>query len=118
VTTDRSNIGNANLTGFSTDLGLVNNEYGAAVSIVYATYVVFEPVWTVLLKILTPKYLLTASTICWGALTIGTAFVKNFDQLAAVRVLLGAVEAAIIPVSTHPTRKCLSYNINMCLSVF
>jgi MFS family permease len=108
VTTDRSNIGNANLTGFSTDLGLVKNEYGAAVSIVYATYVVFEPVWTVLLKILTPKYLLTASTICWGALTIGTAFVKNFDQLAAVRVLLGAVEAAIIPVSTRPTRRCLS----------
>ncbi|KUJ14691.1 MFS general substrate transporter [Mollisia scopiformis] len=94
---DRSNIGNANLTGFSTDLRLVNNQYGAAVSIVYATYVVFEPIWTVLLKILTPKFLMTASTLGWAALTIGTAFTKNFDQLAAVRVLLGAVEAAIIP---------------------
>lgn len=40
---------------------------------------------------------MTASTLGWAALTIGTAFVKNFDQLAAVRVLLGAVEAAIIP---------------------
>lgn len=37
---DRSNIGNANLTGFSDDLGLVGNQYGAAVSVVYATYVV------------------------------------------------------------------------------
>ncbi|KAF2100183.1 MFS general substrate transporter [Rhizodiscina lignyota] len=95
--TDRSNIGNANLTGFSTDLGLVNNEYGAAVSVVYATYVVFEPFWTVLLKIITPKYLMTCSTLCWSALTIGTAFVKTFNQLIAVRILLGATEAAIIP---------------------
>lgn len=40
---------------------------------------------------------MTASTLCWSALTIGTAFVKNFDQLIAVRILLGATEAAIIP---------------------
>jgi hypothetical protein len=90
---DRSNIGNANLTGFSKDLHLVSNEYGAAVSVVYATYVVFEPFWTVLLKILTPKFLMTASCIAWSALTIGTAFVKDFSQLVGVRVLLGATEA-------------------------
>ncbi|KAF8857021.1 MFS general substrate transporter [Acephala macrosclerotiorum] len=94
---NRSNIGNANLTGFSKDLHLINNQYGAAVSIVYSTYVVFEPFWTVMLKILKPKRLLTASTISWAALTIGTAFTKNFSQLAAVRVLLVAIEAAIIP---------------------
>lgn len=94
---DRSNIGNANLTGFSKDLDLIGNEYGAAVSVVYATYVVFEPFWTVLLKIITPKLLMTASCISWSALTIGTAFVKNFGQLVGVRVLLGATEAAIIP---------------------
>jgi hypothetical protein len=41
---DRSNIGNAALTTFSKDLGLVGNQYGAAVSILYATYVTFEPV--------------------------------------------------------------------------
>jgi len=79
------------LTGFSKDLGLVGNQYGAAVSVVYATYVVFEPIWTVLLKIVTPKILLTSSCACWAVLTIGTAFAKNFDQLAAIRVLLGMV---------------------------
>ncbi|WVQ73492.1 hypothetical protein IAR50_003064 [Cryptococcus sp. DSM 104548] len=97
---DRSNIGNAKLTSFSTDLGLVGNQYGAAVSVVYATYVVFEPFWTVLLKIVTPRYLLTATTLCWAALTIGSAFIKNYDQLIAVRVLLGAFEAGMIPCTT------------------
>lgn len=53
----RANIGNANLTGFSDDLGLVNNQYGAAVSVVYATYVLFEPVWVLLLRIITPRIL-------------------------------------------------------------
>ena len=76
---------------------MVNNQYGAAVSVVYATYVVFEPVWNVLLKIITPKLLMTGSCIAWSALTIGTAFVDSFGQLVGVRVLLGAAEAAIIP---------------------
>ncbi|KAF2112236.1 major facilitator superfamily domain-containing protein [Lophiotrema nucula] len=94
---DRSNIGNANLTSFSKDLNLVDNQYGAAVSVVYATYVVFEPFWNVMFKILTPKLLMTGSCVAWSALTIGTAFAKNFDQLVGIRVLLGAAEAAIIP---------------------
>ncbi|WVQ84260.1 hypothetical protein IAT38_006412 [Cryptococcus sp. DSM 104549] len=97
---DRANIGNAKLTTFSNDLGLVGNQFGAAVSVVYATYVVFEPVWTVLLKLITPRYLLTLSTICWSSITIGSAFIKNYNQLIACRVLLGAFEAGIIPCST------------------
>ncbi|KAK3075392.1 High-affinity nicotinic acid transporter [Teratosphaeriaceae sp. CCFEE 6253] len=92
-----SNIGNANLTGFSKDLNLAGNQYGAAVSVVYATYVLFEPLWNILLKILTPKLLMTGSCLAWSALTIGTAFVQTFSQLIGVRVLLGAAEAAIIP---------------------
>jgi hypothetical protein len=32
-------------------------QYGAVVSVVYATYVMFEPVWANLLKILSPRYL-------------------------------------------------------------
>ena len=50
-----------------------------------------------MLKILTPKFLMTGSCLAWSALTIGTAFVKDFSQLVGVRVLLGAAEAAIIP---------------------
>ena len=95
--TDRTNIGNANLTGFSTDLGLVDNQFGAAVSVVYSTYIVFEPIWNVMLKIVGPKILLTCSCLSWALLTIGGAFVKNYTQLLVVRILLGAAEAAVVP---------------------
>ena len=39
------------------------------------------------------RRLMTISTMLWGAITIGTAFVKNYEQLIACRVLLGAAEA-------------------------
>ncbi|EIW70115.1 hypothetical protein TREMEDRAFT_68492 [Tremella mesenterica DSM 1558] len=94
---NRSNIGNANLTGFSTDLGLVGNQYGAAVSVVYSTYVFFEPTASVLVKIVTPKVMITFCTLAWAVITIGSAFIKNYDQLLAVRILLGIFEAGMIP---------------------
>ncbi|KAI1778465.1 major facilitator superfamily domain-containing protein [Hypoxylon cercidicola] len=94
---DRSNIGNAALTSFEDDLGLVKNQYGLAVSIVYPTYIVFEPIWTVLFKIFSPKYTMTASIVGWAAISLGTGFIKNYSQLVAMRVLLGLFEAGIIP---------------------
>ncbi|RSH95815.1 hypothetical protein EHS25_000908 [Saitozyma podzolica] len=94
---DRSNIGNANVAGLSTDLKLVGNQYGTCVSIVYATYVTFEPVYANLLKIVTPKILLSLSTVCWGVLTIATAFAKNYHGLLSIRILLGTTEAGLFP---------------------
>lgn len=43
---------------------------------------------------------MTATTICWASITIGSAFIKNYDQLLAVRILLGAFEAGMIPCTT------------------
>ncbi|WWC65480.1 uncharacterized protein I303_108098 [Kwoniella dejecticola CBS 10117] len=94
---DRSNIGNANVAGMSVDLGLVGNQFGTCVSIVYATYVTFEPVYANLLKIVTPKILLSVSTLCWGCLTIATAWATNYHGLLAIRILLGATEAGLFP---------------------
>lgn len=39
-----SSIGNANIAGMSQSLGLVGNQFGTAVSVLYATYTTFEPV--------------------------------------------------------------------------
>ncbi|XXH04237.1 hypothetical protein Hte_010651 [Hypoxylon texense] len=94
---DRSNIGNAALTSFEDDLGLTGNQYGIAVSIVYPTYIVFEPIWTVIFKVFSPKYTMAASIFGWAAISVGTGFVKNYGQLVAMRVLLGVFEAGVFP---------------------
>jgi hypothetical protein len=61
----RSNIGNAQVAGLDKDLGLVGNQYGTAVTLLYATYVPFEGPVAVLLKIIGPKYLLTVCCLAW-----------------------------------------------------
>jgi hypothetical protein len=39
---DRGNLGNANIAGMSKDIGLKGNEFGTAVTLLYATYVTIE----------------------------------------------------------------------------
>ncbi|KAI1268421.1 high-affinity nicotinic acid transporter [Xylariaceae sp. FL1019] len=94
---DRSNIGNANTAGLGTDIGLVGNQYGTAVSLLFATYVPFEGPVAVLLKIIGPKYLLTFCCLSWGLICLFTGFVESWKGLYTVRLLLGAFEAGLIP---------------------
>ncbi|CAJ2506731.1 Uu.00g079170.m01.CDS01 [Anthostomella pinea] len=92
-----SNIGNANIAGLPEDTGLVGNQYGTAVTLLYATYVPFEGPVAVLLKIIGPKYLLTGCCFCWGMVCLCTAFIENWQGLYACRMLIGFFEAGLIP---------------------
>lgn len=47
----------------------------------------------VLLKLLTPKIVLSVSTLIFGALTIATPFSGSYGPLIGIRVLLGWSEA-------------------------
>jgi MFS family permease len=63
----------------------------------FTTYVAFQPPATVAIRKVGPRPFLAAITLLWGALMIGMGFVKNFDQLAALRVVLGILEAGFFP---------------------
>ncbi|PLB52498.1 high-affinity nicotinic acid transporter [Aspergillus steynii IBT 23096] len=94
---DRSNIGNANVAGLSDDLGLVGNQFGTAVTLLYATYVPFETPAAVLMKIIGPKKLLSFSAFAWGVTTLGMGFIHSWKGLYACRLLIGAFEAGLMP---------------------
>ncbi|KAL3444614.1 high-affinity nicotinic acid transporter [Aspergillus insuetus] len=94
---DRNNLGNTQLMGLPEDLGLVGNQFGNAVSIFYATYVTFETPLSICLKIIGPKYLLSACFFCWGLVCLCMGFIRNVNQLYACRLLLGLFEAGLIP---------------------
>ncbi|GAB7353472.1 hypothetical protein MBLNU459_g3928t2 [Dothideomycetes sp. NU459] len=68
---DRSNIGNAKTAGLATDIHLKGNQYGNAVTLLYATYVPFEGPAAVLLKIIGPQYLLSFCAFAWGFFEAG-----------------------------------------------
>ncbi|KAL7818315.1 MFS general substrate transporter [Trichoderma gracile] len=95
---DRSNIGNVKVAGMPEDIGASAKEFSTAVSIFYATYVAFEPPWSVMMKWMTPRILLTGLCVVWSLTTICTGFIHNVAGLYAVRLVLGACEAGLFPV--------------------
>ncbi|KAK4903278.1 High-affinity nicotinic acid transporter [Elasticomyces elasticus] len=89
---DRSNIGNANLTGFSKDLGLVGNQYGAAV---------IRNIRTI--RTILERYAQNSDPeapndgVMYSLVSADDRHSLRYKLQSGVRVLLGAAEAAIIP---------------------
>lgn len=79
------------------DIGLVGNQFGTAVTLLFATYVPFEAPVAVLLKIVGPKPLLAFCCTSWGLVTLCMGFIQNWQGLYTCRLLLGAFEAGLIP---------------------
>lgn len=78
-------------------IGASTDQFSTAVSIFYATYVTFETPWAVLLKKLTPRYVITGLCVVWSLITIFSGFINNVAGLYATRLLLGACEAGLFP---------------------
>lgn len=79
------------------DIGASTQQFSAAVSIFYATYVAFETPWSILLKKLTPRFLLTALSLVWSLTTIFSGFITSVGGLYAARLILGACEGGLFP---------------------
>ncbi|KAM0257938.1 hypothetical protein ACHAQJ_004096 [Trichoderma viride] len=116
---DRTNVSAANIAGMSTELNLINNRYNIANLVFFTTYIVFQPPSTILIRKIGPRFHLAFITLLWGGVMIGMGFVKNFQQLAAMRTILGALEAGFFPscvylLSTWYTR----YEVGKRYSMF
>ncbi|KAK7219159.1 hypothetical protein V2G26_007162 [Clonostachys chloroleuca] len=94
---DRSNIGNAAIVGMIEDLHLTGSQFSTAASVFFATYVAFQIPVVLAMKKLKPSRAITMMVVGWSTITIGTAFVENYGQLVAVRLLLGFCEAGFFP---------------------
>ncbi|KAI9040023.1 vitamin H transporter [Aspergillus affinis] len=94
---DRTNIGNAKISGMEVDLNLSSNQYSIALVVFFIGYVVFEVPSNLALGRSRPSIFLPSIMILWGALTCVMAVIKDFSHLVALRVILGCVEAGFAP---------------------
>ncbi|KAK1144192.1 hypothetical protein N8T08_005605 [Aspergillus melleus] len=94
---DRTNIGNAKISGMEVDLELSSNQYSIALVVFFIGYVVFEVPSNLALGRSRPSIFLPSIMILWGALTCVMAVIKDFSHLVALRVILGCVEAGFAP---------------------
>lgn len=87
---DRINISTAGIAGLNQDLELqVGTRYSVVILTFFAAYTVFQPLGTVLTRKIGPRWFLSGITLAWGAVMIGIGFVKTWQTLAGLRVLVG-----------------------------
>lgn len=98
---DRVNIGNARLYGLEEDLGLVDNQFQIAVSVLFITYILSETPSNLVIKYFTPSRYLAFLTVGWGIVATLTGIVRNYAGLLACRVILGALEGGLFPGELH-----------------
>jgi MFS family permease len=94
---DRTNLSAAAIAGMTQELMLIGNRYSVVTLVFFTTYIVFQPPSTVIIRKIGPRLHLSIITLLWGAVMIGFGFVKKWDQLAALRVVLGVLEAGFFP---------------------
>ncbi|KAI0977315.1 major facilitator superfamily domain-containing protein [Xylaria arbuscula] len=118
---DRVNIGNARIQGLAEDLNLIGYRFNIATSIFYIVYLIVEVPSNILLKRVGPRFYIPFLVFGFGAVSIATAFVKTYEQLIGVRVLLGIFEGGAFPgiafyLSSFYKRKELYFRIGIYVS--
>ncbi|VUC30010.1 unnamed protein product [Clonostachys rosea] len=119
---DRANVGNANILGLSTDLGITPSHYATALAVFFIFYVVSELPSNLILKRATPKVWLPILATAWGIVVLSLGFVRNYASFTVVRALLGLTEGGLYPgcllyLSTMYTRQELALRIGIFYSM-
>ncbi|KAF8854313.1 phthalate transporter [Acephala macrosclerotiorum] len=96
---DRTNLGAANIAGMAKELNMnaKNNAYTVVSVVFFLPYAFFQPPATVAIREIGPRRFLAAIVLFWGATMIGFGFVKNWQTMAVLRVILGGLEAGFYP---------------------
>ncbi|ORY16613.1 major facilitator superfamily domain-containing protein [Clohesyomyces aquaticus] len=99
---DRTNLSAASIAGMTKELKLGVpfgdvSRYSVVTLVFFTTYIVFQPPSTIIVRKLGPRIFISAITLLWGAVMIGMGFVKDWKDLAGLRVILGILEAGFFP---------------------
>lgn len=98
---DRTNLGIAMVAGMGTDLKLIGFRYSIITLVFFITYVILQPVATVVLRKVGPRIFLPVITVAWGIVMIGFGFVKDWKDMIGLRLVLGVLEAGFFPGAAY-----------------
>jgi MFS family permease len=103
------------------DLDLKGVKFNWALTVFYIIYIFVEVPSNIVLKRVGARLWIPFLVVGFGAVSVGTAFVKNFNELMVVRAFLGFVEGGTMPgisfyLSTFYKREELLFRIGMFVS--
>ncbi|CAG8104179.1 unnamed protein product [Penicillium olsonii] len=100
---DRTNLGAAYVAGMQGDLKMdaTNNGYSITSLVFFITYTIFQIPATVIIRKIGPRLFLSGIVLFWGAVMLAFGFVPNWETMAGLRIILGALEAGLYPGSVY-----------------
>lgn len=94
---DRTAIGFAAPNGMNTDLALSAAQFGFASGVFFIGYIILEVPSNLALHRFGARRWLARIMVSWGIVALLFTWVQNFEQLVALRFLLGVAEAGFFP---------------------
>ncbi|KAB5540308.1 phthalate transporter [Coniochaeta sp. 2T2.1] len=96
---DRTNLGAASIAGMQKTLNMnaTNNAYTIVSLVFFFSYAIFQAPATVGIRKAGPRMFLAGIVFAWGVVMIGFGFVKSWQVMAVLRVILGVFEAGFYP---------------------
>ncbi|KAI1421661.1 retrograde regulation protein 2 [Xylaria sp. FL1777] len=98
---DSGVISSAAVTSLPTDLGLTGNRFSIAIFIFTVSSIAFQLPSTLAVRTFGPRIWFSFITFAFGIITMSTAFIRTWQQMIALRVLLGAAASGIYPGLTY-----------------
>ncbi|KAH6654871.1 major facilitator superfamily domain-containing protein [Truncatella angustata] len=94
---DRINISNGRIQGLADDIDLSGNRFNIALFIYFVPYVLLEVPSNMIIQKVRPSLYLSGLMFSWGITNMCMGFVRSYEGLVALRFLLGATEAGVLP---------------------
>ncbi|AEO69930.1 uncharacterized protein THITE_2069428 [Thermothielavioides terrestris NRRL 8126] len=95
---DRINISNASIQGMTAELHLdEGNRFNVALFAYYSSYILLEIPSNMIIRKVRPSLYISGLMFIWGIINMCMGFVHSYAALVALRVLLGAFEAGVLP---------------------
>ncbi|TVY89299.1 High-affinity nicotinic acid transporter [Lachnellula willkommii] len=92
---DKSNAGNVKIYTFLKDTHMTGHQFNLALTWYFFTYAFLEAPSNMCMRKFGPRLWLSGLVFCWGAATLGTAWVTSYHGYCATRVMLGVFEAGL-----------------------
>ncbi|KAL2137323.1 hypothetical protein VTI74DRAFT_5054 [Chaetomium olivicolor] len=95
---DSGVLSSAAVTSMLSDLGLdQGNRFSVSIFIFTISSIVFQLPSTIAVRILGPRIWFAGITLAFGIITLCTGFVRTWQQMIVLRILLGAAMSGIFP---------------------
>ncbi|QDS74095.1 hypothetical protein FKW77_009643 [Venturia effusa] len=96
---DRTNIGNAEIGGFTKDVGLQPEDLNTALAVFFAFFVALQPVGAALGRRYGMAVWVPSCMTLWGICTALHVWVRTKWQLIVLRMIIGTLESGFYPVT-------------------